>query len=170
MDSPETNEQPAVPTQAYNNPATLRAPFRRAETVLSPQACPTCQGVAEPDSFGQDASPSYIYALGRVEARFPRISLEKEFAQVAGRATTNGQTDREMFQAVMSQRENRYLARQLCWVIDYPGVGYVSFAAARPCGFRSAAGVSTACIQPSRNRCLSSACVVRLPLPTCAMA
>jgi hypothetical protein len=122
MDSPETNEQPAVPTHVYNNPTTPGAPFRRSDTVLSPQACPTCQGAAEADSYVQDVSPSYIYAMGRVEARFPRVSLEKEFAQVAGRAATNGQTDREMFQAVLSQRENRYLARQLCWVLTIQGL------------------------------------------------
>jgi hypothetical protein len=122
MDSPETNEQPAVPTHGYNNPATPGAPFRRSDTVLSPQACTTCQGAAEPDPAGQDAASSYVYALGRVEARFPRVSLEKEFAQVAGRTTTNGQTDREMFQTVLSQRENRYLARQLCWVMTIQGL------------------------------------------------
>jgi len=122
MDSPETNEQPAVPTHVYNNPAIPGGPFRRSDTVLSPQACATCHGAGESDSVGQDATPSYIYAMGRVEARFPRVSLEKEFAQVAGRAATNGQTDREMFQAVLSQRENRYLARQLCWVLTIQGL------------------------------------------------
>jgi hypothetical protein len=57
-----------------------------------------------------------------VDARFPRISLEKEFAQVAGRADTKGKTDREMFQTVLSQRENRYLVRQLCWVMTIQGL------------------------------------------------
>jgi hypothetical protein len=28
--------------------------------------------------------PSYVYALGRIEPRFPRMSVEKEFAQVTG--------------------------------------------------------------------------------------
>jgi hypothetical protein len=57
-----------------------------------------------------------------VEARFPRVSLEKEFAQVAGRTPADGQTDREVFHAILSQRENRYLARQLCWVMTIQGL------------------------------------------------
>ena len=122
MDNPETNEQPVVRTGVSSNPVKSRAPFSRSEEVLSPQACSTCQSAAELNSDDQDAAPSYVYALGRVEARFPRVSLEKEFAQVAGRADTSGKTDREMFQAVLSQRENRYLVRQLCWVMTIQGL------------------------------------------------
>jgi len=58
--------------------------------------CPTCAGV------GGSMSVSFVYALGRVEARFPTLAAEKEFAQAAGRADTSGQTDREVFQAVLS--------------------------------------------------------------------
>ena len=35
-------------------------------------------------------SPPYVYALGRVGTRFSRSSVEKEFAQVTGRAETAG--------------------------------------------------------------------------------
>jgi PatG C-terminal len=122
MNTPETNEPSAVRTDVSSSPAKPRAPFSRSDGVLSPQACATCQAAAELNSDDQDAAPSYVYALGRVEARFPRVSLEKEFAQVAGRADTNGKTDREMFQAVLSQRENRYLVRQLCWVMTIQGL------------------------------------------------
>ncbi len=122
MDTPETNEQSAMRTEVYSSPVRPQSPFSRSDAVLSPQACSTCQGAAEPNSDDQNAAPSYVYALGRVEARFPRVSLEKEFAQVAGRADTNGKTDREMFQAVLSQRENRYLVRQLCWVMTIQGL------------------------------------------------
>ena len=58
--------------------------------------------------------PSNLYAVGRLEARFPRLSVEKEFAQAAGRAETAGQTDQETFSKVLSKPENRYLARELC--------------------------------------------------------
>ena len=122
MDSPETNEQPVVRTGVSSNQAKHRAPFSRSEAVLSPQTCSTCQDAAELNPDDQGAAPSYVYALGRVEARFPRVSLEKEFAQVAGRADTSGKTDREMFQAVLAQRENRYLVRQLCWVMTIQGL------------------------------------------------
>ena len=32
----------------------------------------------------------YVYALGRIEPRFPRLSIEKEYAQATGRAETAG--------------------------------------------------------------------------------
>ncbi len=112
MDTPETNEKPAVRTEVYS----------RSNAALSPQACSTCQAEADPNSDNQNAAPSYVYALGRVDARFPRVSLEKEFAQVAGRTDIKGKTDRAMLQAVLSQRENRYLLRQLCWVMTIQGL------------------------------------------------
>src|SRR5215218_8870367 len=72
--------------------------------------CPTCAGAAA------SLPASYVYAIGRIEARFPRLSVEKEFAQAAGRSETAGQTDQQTFFSVLSRPENRYLARQLCWV------------------------------------------------------
>src|SRR5262249_39852632 len=67
-------------------------------------------------------SPSYVYAIGRIEPRFPRPSVEKEFAQATGRAETGGLTDRQATQKVLSQRSNRYLVRQLCWVLTIEGL------------------------------------------------
>src|SRR5262245_51130582 len=73
--------------------------------------CPTCAG-------GTASMPAtYVYTIGRIEARFPRLSVEKEFAQAAGRAETAGQTDQQMFHNVLSKPEGRYLARQVCWVL-----------------------------------------------------
>ena len=65
---------------------------------------------------------SYVYAIGRVEARFPNLAAEKEFAQATGRTETAGKTDQQTFHAVLSKRENRYLARQLCWVLTIQGL------------------------------------------------
>src|SRR5947209_2027492 len=67
-------------------------------------------------------TPSYVYALGRVTPRFPSLAVEKEFAQTTGRAETTGLTDRQALQSVLSQRSNRYLARQLCWVLEIEGL------------------------------------------------
>ena len=50
-------------------------------------------------------------------ARFPTLAVEKEFAQATGRAGTSGLTDRQALQQVRRERENRYLVRQLCWVL-----------------------------------------------------
>jgi hypothetical protein len=62
-------------------------------------------------------SGGFVYALGRIEARFPNESIEKELAQATGRAETAGLSDRETMQRVLSARENVYIARQLCWVL-----------------------------------------------------
>ena len=66
--------------------------------------------------------PAYVYAIGRVEVRFPSIAVEKEFAQATARTETIGKTDKQSFHAVLSQREHRYLARQLCWVFTVQGL------------------------------------------------
>jgi hypothetical protein len=78
--------------------------------------CPTCAGAAA------SMPVSYVYTIGRIEARFPRLSVEKEFAQATGRAETAGQTDQQTFYNVLSKPENRYLARQLCWVLMIQGL------------------------------------------------
>ena len=58
--------------------------------------CPTCSGGAA------SMSTSFVYALGRIEGRFPRLSVEKEFAQARARAETAGKTDQQVFHAVLT--------------------------------------------------------------------
>ncbi|KAB2832124.1 MAG: hypothetical protein F9K48_11065, partial [Candidatus Brocadia sp.] len=57
-----------------------------------------------------------------MEARFPRLSVEKEFAQAIGRAETAGQTGQQAFYNALSKPENRYLVRQMCWVFTIQGL------------------------------------------------
>jgi hypothetical protein len=111
-------------------PAMTPFPQGRGSPGLTPQAgggCPcgapggTCSCGGNPHGMGMMAS-TYVYALGRVEPRFPRLAVEKEFAQATGRAETAGLTDRQAVHAVLSQRANRYLARQLCYVLTIEGL------------------------------------------------
>lgn len=67
-------------------------------------------------------TPEYVYAIGRIAPRFPTLSAEKEFAQATGRAETLGLTDRQALHALLSERQNRYLVRQLCWVLTIEGL------------------------------------------------
>lgn len=76
-------------------------------------SCPACMG---------GAMLGHAYVIGRVEARFPTLAVEKEFAQASGRADAAGQTDQETFHAVLTERRYRYIARQLCWVLRVRGV------------------------------------------------
>jgi hypothetical protein len=93
-------------TSAYDNPrhggSTMPAPRVYAEPEVS--------------------TPAYVYAAGQIEPRFCTLSAEKEFAQATGRAETAGLSDRRALQAVLAQRENRYLARQLGWVMTIEGL------------------------------------------------
>lgn len=122
MEQSEEKEQSATPSViATRVPAPGASAPIPAASSIAPQACPTC-GTAPAANAGGAATPSFVYAIGRIEPRFPRPSVEKEFAQATGRAETAGLTDRQTVQKVLSQRQNRYLARQLCWVMTIEGL------------------------------------------------
>jgi hypothetical protein len=121
----DTLEQSAnPPVWMYDRPANALSPKASEGTTITPQpgggTC-SCGGAAglRPNGTGMAA---YVYAIGRVEARFPSLAAEKEFAQATGRADTAGKTDQQTFHAVLCKRENRYLVRQLCWVLTIQGV------------------------------------------------
>jgi hypothetical protein len=91
--------------------------------IVVPQACATCgTAPAADERMATSQAPSWIYALGKIEVRFPSISVEKEFAQATGREKTAGLTDRQALHTVLSKPENRYLVRQLCWVMTVEGL------------------------------------------------
>jgi hypothetical protein len=81
-------------------------------------------GAVEDLSAGEEqgVNSTYIYAIGRVDVRFPSLAVEKEFAQAAGREDTAGLSDRQALHAVLSAPENRYIARQLCYVLTIEGL------------------------------------------------
>jgi len=122
----------AVIVQSANQPddingaqAIAPSPASHTETTLSPQAgdgtCARCGSETGSNPHGAWAG-SFVYATGRVESRFPDLSVEKELAQAIGRAETPRLTDRETLHAVLSKRENRYLVRKLCWVLTIGGI------------------------------------------------
>src|SRR5262245_3379406 len=80
--------------------------------------CTSCGGGGPTASLGS----SYIYAIGAIAPRFPRPSVEKEFAQVMSRTETKGLTNQHALRKVIQAPQNRYLLRQLCWVMSIAGV------------------------------------------------
>ena len=88
--------------------------------ILPQEGC-GCEGGSKSN---RESAANYppVYAIGRVEWRFPNASLEKEFAQATGRQETTGMTDRQAIHEVLSQRQNRYLVRQLCWILTIEGL------------------------------------------------
>ena len=82
-------EQPVV----TETPPVAPSALIRTGASLSPQVgmpCATCGTPAGLTAAPWLASSPYIYALGRIEARFPNPSAEKEFAQAGGRTDTAG--------------------------------------------------------------------------------
>ncbi len=109
---PESNKSTILPLQPEN-----RAEGGETPCMKSVRGGAKFNGAAT-------AQPAYIYALGRIVTRFPSIGVEKEFVQATARAgkETAGLTNQKAFHAVLSQSENRYLARKICWVLTIEGL------------------------------------------------
>lgn len=112
---PETPMVPAVPVSPPGRAADQIQPQELSGTQTHISAAP---GVSAPLA---EIMP-YVYALGRIEPRFPNLGLEREYRQAMSRANTAGLTDRQVLRSVLQQRENRYLLRQLCWVLTIQGL------------------------------------------------
>jgi len=102
------------------------------EQTLSPHAdyaAPAVVTSAQPDFPPRLSAPPaptmpppHVYAIGNIEARFPSLAVEKEFAQATRGAASAGLSDRALFHATLNAPENRYIARQLCWVLVIRGM------------------------------------------------
>jgi hypothetical protein len=64
----------------------------------------------------------YVYVLGQIEARFPNRSIEKGYVQILERSKSANFEHQQAFYSVLSQPENRYLARKLSWILTKEGV------------------------------------------------
>jgi hypothetical protein len=118
MEQNEMKEQPFNQAATAHDISVIR-PAQDYEAMPPPSeqpSCSTCSG------GGASSTDSFVYALGRIEARFPNLAAEKEFAQATGRTDTKYKTDQQTFHSVLSRSENRYLVRQLCWVLTIQGL------------------------------------------------
>jgi hypothetical protein len=114
MDAEDTSEQRFEPVEEptaerSETPSTTAGDSLVASPETSPEPSPT-------------PSPSFVYALGQIEPRFPSLSIEKEFAQAIGSSENAGLTDRQTMKGALSERQNRYLARSMCWVFVIEGL------------------------------------------------
>jgi hypothetical protein len=86
--SMDVDDTPAIASQVPSAMTPSSENFSR--NVLTPQSggetCATCGGAAAAQS-----PPSYVYALGKIEWRFPKQSVEKEVDVIL--AFTNRSTD-----------------------------------------------------------------------------
>jgi hypothetical protein len=90
-----------------------------SETI---EAAPPAPTSAPCPNCGPGGTTSFVYVIGQIKPRCPTLALEKEYAQATGRAETAGLTDPQALWKVLSDRANRYLARQWCWVLTVEGV------------------------------------------------
>ncbi|MFE5536464.1 hypothetical protein [Streptomyces sp. NPDC056492] len=93
-----------------------------AKGQVTGEGCGCKAGRDEPSVRTAPVPPSFVYAIGRIDFRFPDIGVEKELAQSMRRTDTAWMTDREALCEVLTQPENRYLARQLCYVLSIQGL------------------------------------------------
>lgn len=110
------------PNTSRHMPMTGRP--RHVQSVLA-QACAegSCGADAGAGADGESSNAyPFVYAIGNIEIRFPSLGIEKEFAQASGRAATAGLTDQQALHSVMVQPHNRYLSRQVCWVMQIEGL------------------------------------------------
>lgn len=85
-----------------------------------PESCPG----HEPPSSGirREETTRYIYAIGSIQARFPNISVEKEFAQAVHEGETKNLTNQEVLYQILNDKKNSYLAREVCWVFTVENI------------------------------------------------
>jgi hypothetical protein len=135
MEQREVTEQSANLFASANDAQSREdfSPSKAAVGILAPQACQAC-GAAPSANNGSITPAAYVYAIGRIAPRFPRLSVEKEFAQAVGRDKTSGLTDRQALHTVLGTKENRYLVRQLCWVMTIEGLETYILVPRDPCG------------------------------------
>ncbi len=123
--------RPAADPAGASVPGPIAAPIPIPVPVTAPMSSPP-SGPAPAPGLGDSGppepepapvpGPTYVYAIGRIEPRFPSLSVEREYAQVVARLNTAGQTDAQIMRRVLRERENRYLARQMCWVFSVQGL------------------------------------------------
>jgi hypothetical protein len=89
----------------------------RTAAIVPESGC-ACGGTGE-CTCDTTTPPAYVYAIGSVTARFPSLNLEKEFMQAWGKNPEQVLqiSDADKF-AVLSQGQNFYLAREMCWVFQ----------------------------------------------------
>jgi hypothetical protein len=140
MEQAETKQAVSTTQSGSELPSNVTSSAGTTRT-LAPQGRPTC-GTAPAENAGvvSPTPPPWIYAVGRIEPRFPRLSVEKEFAQATGRTDTKGLTDRQALQSVLSKPEKPLSCQATLLAADYRGAGDLHLSAPRPGGHQVASG------------------------------
>ncbi|MFL6334571.1 MAG: hypothetical protein ACJ754_14760 [Pyrinomonadaceae bacterium] len=124
----ESVELPAPPAKQgrMNAGPPMSAPAGAVPTLgVRPQDCSCGGGAGGTCTCGATAAQAaigFVYAIGTVTARFPNQSVEREFIQVWGRTNYSGPVSNKAMFEVLSQGQNIYLARSMCWIFQNESV------------------------------------------------
>jgi hypothetical protein len=91
------------------------------QSVCASCGAPTAGGAGVAAALPVSATGAPVYAVGRLEARFRNLGVEKEFQQLGGWVSGAEVTNDQLLQ-VLGAADNDYLARCLCWVFVIGGV------------------------------------------------
>ncbi|MFE7332700.1 hypothetical protein ACFU8W_49350 [Streptomyces sp. NPDC057565] len=108
-----------------SGPVTTGSAAPATTSPAGPATTGRCSCEAErdgPTARHTPTPPAFVYAMGQIESRIPDLGVEQELAQSLMRTETNGMTDRQVLSDVLSRPENRYLARQMCYVLTIQGL------------------------------------------------
>jgi PatG C-terminal len=64
----------------------------------------------------KNESPTFIYAIGSIRVEFSNPSLKNEFIQAMAKENTQNMTEKQSLYNVI--KNNRYIAREACWIFS----------------------------------------------------
>jgi PatG C-terminal len=122
--SDNNNSVPTTSTSSTISPSRddLSASENIQVQAADAEPCPSCRAKA---GMNPTTSRSYVYAIGKVVHRFPNRSLEMELVQTTGgkfQEETRGRTREEVMHRYLTDKDNRYIARQICYVLNIEGL------------------------------------------------
>jgi hypothetical protein len=116
MDIIEAPPSVPLPAAAPMPPAT--EPQGVTPQIDAPHLCEACAAAA----VSAPPAPRFVYAIGHIRARFPSEDIEKETRQVIRNAETADLTDRQVLHQILSDENNAYIAREICWIMAIGGL------------------------------------------------
>jgi hypothetical protein len=130
----ESNKQPPNEINSNENSSIFINPdniSQRIDNTISIQNTLDKQNTAKKEgcscnsALSKISTYSYVYAIGKVVHRFPNKSLEMELTQAMGRRRedeTRGITHPEVIYKVLTDPNNQYISRQICYVFNVEGL------------------------------------------------
>lgn len=123
--SNEINSNENSPYVINPNSSSQRIDTISSQNIIDKQNGCLKEGCSCSSEGSKVSSRSYVYAIGKVVHRFPNKSLEMELAQAMGRrpeGETRGITHPEVVFQVITDPNNQYISRQICYVFNIEGL------------------------------------------------